>query len=335
MVLKIIANLNGGDLVTPDNKLTYRIYGSADNYASPIATLGSALNDAKVSVTAGIVTIENVDIGTEDVFKIYSVDEAGNEAILSDSSFDYNANYKAVLNYADSESITLPNDTIKLLQNDFAISINPFFNKFAELHFFAGEAGKSGFKSIDWARLNKADYYNSPTFLARGVKGNGTSSYVDLLFDANTETTIDSLTFGFFAPDEIVFTGSDDSIMGSVGTNDSGILYRKRKDNFGIQVSCNSEINNTSNKTTKDLISVSSDGSTIILRRDENTQNTFTLDTQTQSTGSIILLGERKAGDVRQFTDGLISLSFITNTELTVSELGILSTAIKTYLNSI
>jgi hypothetical protein len=85
MILKIIANLNGGDLVTPDNELTYKIYGSADNYASPIATLGSALNDAKVSVTAGVVTIDNVDVGTENEFKISSVDAAGNEAELSDA----------------------------------------------------------------------------------------------------------------------------------------------------------------------------------------------------------------------------------------------------------
>jgi hypothetical protein len=85
MVLKIIANLNGGDLVTPDNELTYKIYGSADNYASPIATLGSAINDSKVSVANGIVTIDNVDVGAEGVFKISSVDAAGNEAILSDA----------------------------------------------------------------------------------------------------------------------------------------------------------------------------------------------------------------------------------------------------------
>jgi hypothetical protein len=103
MVLKIIANLNGGDLVTPDNELTYKIYGSSDNYASPIATLGSALNDAKVSVTAGVVTIDNVDVGTEDEFKISSVDEAGNESILSDAV----SNFKGFLNEFSGASLGL------------------------------------------------------------------------------------------------------------------------------------------------------------------------------------------------------------------------------------
>jgi len=86
MVLEITANLNGGDLVTPDNELTYKIYGSADNYASPIANLGSAVNDAKVSVLNGVVTIINVDVGNETSFKISSIDAAGNEAVLSDTS---------------------------------------------------------------------------------------------------------------------------------------------------------------------------------------------------------------------------------------------------------
>ena len=122
---------------------------------------------------------------------------------LSGGGSGYNANYQSVIDYANSEGLTLPNSTIQNLQNDFAISIKPFFSKLKELHFWSGEAGLSGFKSIDWARLIKADYYNSPTFLANGIKGNGTSSYADLLFNADTETAIDSLTFGFYAPNNI------------------------------------------------------------------------------------------------------------------------------------
>jgi len=109
MVLKIIANLNGGDLVTPDNELTYKIYGSADNYASPIATLGSAINDAKVSVTSGVVTIDNVDVGTEDEFKISSVDEAGNEAELSNSSLNKLYVRPAGTTYGDSSGDSYAN----------------------------------------------------------------------------------------------------------------------------------------------------------------------------------------------------------------------------------
>jgi hypothetical protein len=88
MVLKIIANLDGGDLVTSDNELTYKIYGSSDNFSTPIATLGSATNDEKVIITNGVVTIDNVDVGTENNFKITAIDSAGNESELSESAFD-------------------------------------------------------------------------------------------------------------------------------------------------------------------------------------------------------------------------------------------------------
>jgi hypothetical protein len=232
--------------------------------------------------------------------------------------------------------LTLPNSTIQNLQNDFAISINPFFSKFAELHFFAGEAGKSGFKSIDWARLNKADYYNSPTFLKRGVKGNGTSSYADLNFDADTETTIDSLTYGFFAPDEIISSNSDISMMGGTDSSLQGISFVIRKTNFGIRLACNSDRGSIANLTkVKNLSSFSSDGSSITYREDEVTLGTKNVGTQFKSSTSVILMATSKNGNLEDFTEGLISLSFITNTELTVSELGILSTAIKTYLNAI
>lgn len=112
MILKIIANLEGGDLVTPDNELTYKIYGSSDNYASPIATLGSAINDSKVSVANGIVTIENVDVGSEDIFKISSVDEAGNEAELSDAV----STFEGLLNEFPGASLGL---SLRLLDRNY------------------------------------------------------------------------------------------------------------------------------------------------------------------------------------------------------------------------
>ena len=278
----------------------------------------------------------NNDIGWG---SIYDKSNAG-ETLLSGSG--YNANYQAVIDYANSESLTLPNSTIQNLQNDFAISINPFFSKFAELHFFAGEAGKSGFKSIDWARLNKANYYNSPTFLERGVKGNRTSAYIDLNFNAEIETTIDSLTFGFFLPNNYR-TGSAYSNMGGSGLNNGGLLFLLSKDGDPF-FSSNSDLNsiddyNFESNPTKNLISLSSDGNIMTLREDENVLTTKSGLTPVQSDVSVYLLARHStrfgAEEPIQFTDDIISLSFITNEELTSSEIGILSTAIKTYLNAI
>jgi len=246
--------------------------------------------------------------------------------------FGYNANYQAVIDYANSESLTLPNSTIQNLQNDFAISIKPFFSKFKELHFWSGEAGKSGFKSIDWARLNKADYYNSPTFLERGVKGNGTSSYVDLLFNANTETTIDSLTFGFYTPNAIVIGESPSAFMGGTDSSNNGIFFNK-KTNGESAFSVNSTISNSNAKISQGLFSISSDGTNAKLRQGATTLGTETI-TMRKVTNSVFLLCRNNNGTPFQFIPDTISISFIAD-ELTVTELGILETAIETFLNAI
>jgi hypothetical protein len=251
---------------------------------------------------------------------------------LSGGGSDFDSDYQAVIDYANSESLTLPNSTIQGLQNDFMVSINPFFSKLKELHLWAGESGLGGFKSIDWARLIKADYYNSPTFLANGVKGNGTSSYVDLNFNADAETAIDSLTFGFYAPNDIT-SGVDEAIMGGSNTSNEGILFIKRRNNDSIY-SVNSDIIVSSAKPTTGLISVSSDGTTATLRQSTTTLDTETISTQFKSTESVFLLARNGDGTPRQFIDDTISISFIAD-ELTVTELGILETAIETFLNAI
>ena len=225
----------------------------------------------------------NNDIGWG---SIYDKSNAGDTLLDGGSGFD--SDYQAVIDYANSESLTLPNDTIKLLQNDFAISINGFFSKFKELHFWSGEAGLSDFKSIDWARLNKADYYNSPTFLANGVKGNGTSSYADLNFNADAETAIDSLTFGFYAPNDIT-SGVNESIMGSINAEREGILFIKRDDGTSIY-RVNSEVISSSAEPTQGLISISSDGAISTIRQGTTTLDTQTITTQAKVSQSVFLL---------------------------------------------
>ena len=269
----------------------------------------------------------NNDIGWG---SIYDKSNAG-ETLLSSSGFD--SDYQAVLDFATSEGITLPSTSQQELQNDFAISIKPFYSKFKELHFFVGQSGLADFKSIDWARLNKADYYNSPTFLANGIKGNGTSSYVYLNFDANAETTIDSLTFGFYTPNDIT-SGSANAIMGGSNSSNEGILFVKRPNNDGSFYSVNSELVQSNANPTQGLISVSSDGSTATLRQGATTLDTETISKQIKISQSVFLLCRNLDGTPRQFSDDTISISFIAD-ELTSTELGILDTAIETFLNAI
>lgn len=85
MAVKVFnCNLNGGDAITAKEDLTYRIYGSADNFTTPIATAGSHNSDANVTVTGDVVVIQNVNVGSEQGFKISALDAGGNESPLSD-----------------------------------------------------------------------------------------------------------------------------------------------------------------------------------------------------------------------------------------------------------
>lgn len=84
-IIRLDCNLNGGDSVTPNNELFYRIYGDVDAYADPIHTTGTALSDANVTVNNDNVIITGVDGTTNTEFKIAAVDGAGNEGILSDA----------------------------------------------------------------------------------------------------------------------------------------------------------------------------------------------------------------------------------------------------------
>lgn len=81
----ITATLNGGDAVTADNDLIFKIYGSADGYTTPIKTTGSHTSDADVTVTGDSVTINNVNVGAETLFKITALDAAANESVKSDA----------------------------------------------------------------------------------------------------------------------------------------------------------------------------------------------------------------------------------------------------------
>ena len=247
-----------------------------------------------------------------------------------------NSNYQNVLDYANSEEDTLPASNIQIAQNKWFEAINPFFSKFTELHLWAGEAGLGGFKSIDLVRLNKADYYNSPSLLANGIKGNGTSSYVDLNFFADTESSVDNLSFGFFAPNGIDNTNRFQGVMGSVDAANRGILFLIDSEEEEFEISANSAANIFLKAASDELISVSNNGTNTIIRRNGTTLQSRSSTASFRSSNSVFLLARnyRYARNPLNFINDTISLSFIAD-ELTASELGILSDATKTYLSEI
>jgi hypothetical protein len=249
----------------------------------------------------------------------------------------YNANYQAVIDYANSEEDTLPASNIRSFQNDFMISINPFFSKFTELHLWAGEAGLDGFKSIDFVRLNKADYYNSPSLLANGIKGNGTSSYVDLIFNYLTESQEDSITMGYYSID-----GTDGGNSGVLGVyqiaGDKGSYIFPKTSNDSIACGGNTNFELFQNiglglGGDTELISVSHNGTQLKLNRNDTSLGIVNK-TGTRPNLSSYVLARNFDGSADNFTDTTLALTFHAE-ELTSSELLILSNATKTYLSEI
>lgn len=128
MAVKIFnCNLNGGDAVTADNDLTYRIYGSTDSYTTPIATKGSHNSDSDVTVTGDVVVLNNVNVGSETSFKISSVDENGNESVLSDAftALAYGIRISGSDNYVIIDDDSYPSIALDPKTLEFGITVNP------------------------------------------------------------------------------------------------------------------------------------------------------------------------------------------------------------------
>ena len=109
---------------------------------------------------------------------------AGDTDIVGGSSYD--ADYQAILDYATTQSYTLPSDGQKLLQNQLVIDLKAggIWSKLDTFANFATD-GSSDFALIDWKRLTQYTAVNSPSFTTnQGFKGNGTSSHIDTNFNA-------------------------------------------------------------------------------------------------------------------------------------------------------
>jgi len=125
----IVATLNAAspgtqaDDVTTDVNLTYKVYNDTDSYAVAEA-FGSHVTDADVTVAAGVVTITNVvePVGVT-AYKISSVDEAGNESVLSAASgssivvFSDDFTGTTIDETATGWTVTNPADGVDFAQN--------------------------------------------------------------------------------------------------------------------------------------------------------------------------------------------------------------------------
>lgn len=136
--------------------------------------------------TSSTYTLVTADTSNVVSCRVTATNSVGNANATSNSLTIYEAEYKSILDYATTNSYTLPSTAQRLKQNTLLSSLKTsgVWNKLDTFANFATD-GDSNFALIDWKRLTQYTAVNSPTFTTNeGFKGNGTSSYIDTNFNA-------------------------------------------------------------------------------------------------------------------------------------------------------
>lgn len=165
----LVCDYSANELVLLD-KDTNSIIGRLKNIANPRYSV--IVNNEIITTSA-----------TNKLFvqpRFYSVSNSIPEVPPS----EYDVDYQAVLDYAESNSIAIPDDAQKNIDNDLIIAYKATgaWSKRDCFFKFKGTANDE-FKLICWKRRIKAVKVGVITFDTLGAKGNGTSSYIDPLFD--------------------------------------------------------------------------------------------------------------------------------------------------------
>jgi len=103
------------------------------------------------------------------------------------AAIDYDTDYQAVLDYATTNSISLPTGTQQYLDNQRMVDFKASgaYAK-SDIVFNFESTASIAFKLICWKRKILAVSYGSPTWSNDGWLGNGTNTYIDPLYDTRT-----------------------------------------------------------------------------------------------------------------------------------------------------
>ena len=262
---------------------------------------------------------------------------ASGAAVPPAPSFD--ADYQAVLDYATTQGYTLPSAGQQTLQNQLVVDLKDggIWSKLDTFGVFATD-GDSDFALIDWKRLSDYTAINSPTFnINDGYEGNGTSSYINLNFNASTETIIDSLTFGVWS--NTGTNGAAQSLIGAIPNSGIGTqITPNLSTSQRVFVSANSSattINNTGLSPNQDteLITLDSDGTTQVLRRNTTTLGSVN-ESQGQYNSNVFALARNLNGSPNVYSSTELAMVFYSE-QLTITEIGDFQTSFSTYKASL
>jgi len=153
--------------------------------------------------------------------------------IFSQGGVSFDADYKAVLNYAKTQGYTLPSASQQGLQNQLVIDLKDagVWSKLDLFYVFATD-GDSDFASINWKDPNSHEIteVNSPAFTTNlGFSSDGVSSHLDTNFNLSTDgTNYNQNDLGIFVGFPILSTTSASSNY-AYGIN-SGVYLNRRID---------------------------------------------------------------------------------------------------------
>lgn len=158
--------------------------------------------------------------------------------IGSEEVSDIDPDYKAILDYATTQGYTLPSGAQQALQNALVVDLKGagVWSKLDTFAVFATD-GDSDFALIDWINLSQYTAYNSPTFTSnQGFQGNGTSSYIDTNYNANTNGvnySLNSASIGGYMRIGDTSPGSSEALLFATdGTNFSWMRYTSKRAYF-------------------------------------------------------------------------------------------------------
>jgi hypothetical protein len=140
--------------------------------------------------TSSTYTLVTADTSNVVSCRVTATNSVGSANATSNSLTIYESEYKAILDYATTNSYTLPSEAQRLKQNTLLSSLKTS-GVWTKLDTFANFAtdGSTQFALIDWKRLTQYTAILSPTFTTNeGFTGNGTSSYISTNFNPTVGT---------------------------------------------------------------------------------------------------------------------------------------------------
>jgi len=142
---------------------------------------------------------------------------------LSGGGSGFDSDYQAVLDKGIANGNTAPTSTNAGNQLMIDLKASGAFAKADALGVLASGVGSdSGFALIDWKRLINLTAVNSPTFNdIQGFSGNGTSSYIDLVYNPST----DAVNWGINDHSFMAFNSNTTANGSLISCFDPGVVF--------------------------------------------------------------------------------------------------------------